>query len=73
MSIAAAASGARTSGYNSLYLLGLTPTPTYITNQIEVHDDGPLPEAGVVLPGSAGDILLKARKGKIRNGKLVLL
>ena len=30
---------------------------THITDEVEIHDDCHLPEAGVVLPGGAGHIL----------------
>ena len=42
---------------------------TYVANKIEVHDDGPLPEGGVVLPGGAGSPvkLSRAQLGEIRT------
>ena len=30
---------------------------THITDEVEIHDDRHLPEAGVVLPGGAGHVL----------------
>ena len=35
---------------------------SHITNKIEVHDDGLLPEGGVVLPGAAG-LPVQRRRG----------
>ena len=40
---------------------------THVTHKVEVHDDGPPPEAGVVLPGRAGNPLLLAGQGEIRE------
>ena len=47
--------------------LVLAPADTHVTHEVEVHDDGPLPEGGVVLPGGAGQPLLLPHRGQLRH------
>ena len=47
--------------------LVLAPADTHVTHEVEVHDDGPLPEGGVVLPGGAGQVLLLPHRGQLRH------